>query len=130
MKSILIVEDDQDIRENLSWILENEGYSVLATQNGQTALDLLKACSAEEMPGCIILDLMMPIMDGQTFLMILHRDHPNDLAKIPVLVATAVGNLGATLENLPGSPVKIQKPMDLDELFRAIQARCGKPALS
>src|SRR5262245_59582395 len=80
-KSVLIIEDDPDIREALAEILEDEGYATVLAGNGREALDHL---AKSEMPALILLDLMMPIMDGWQF-----RDEQRrspSYAAIPVVV--------------------------------------------
>ena len=77
---VLIVDDDRDIREALGEILADDGFAVEAAWNGETALDRLEAGFR---PDVIILDLMMPVMDGLTFRE-LQRKHPA-LANIPVV---------------------------------------------
>lgn len=85
---ILIVEDAVDIQVLLTNLLEMEGYDVKTADNGQEAIDLLK--SSTELPGLILLDLMMPVMDGYVF----RREQEKDprLSAIPVVVMTADGD--------------------------------------
>lgn len=126
--SVLIVEDDNDLRRTIAFVLETEGYRVLTAENGQAALDMLKSLSSGELPGCIMLDLMMPVMGGREFLEILVKDHPDDLAKIHVFIATAKGNPKEDLAALPLKLDFIRKPMDIDELLNAVAKYCGRPA--
>lgn len=124
-KHILLVEDDEDIREQMSNILTDEGYNVSATENGQMALDFLSSCDPDNLPGCIILDLMMPVMTGKQF-MDISLNH--DVYKtIPIVVATAKGSAKEEFFDLPDHVEKVKKPMDIDELLRVIEAHCGKP---
>jgi CheY-like chemotaxis protein len=85
---VLVVEDDQDVRTSLVQVLEGEGYVVSAAENGREALDMLRAPA--QLPELILLDLMMPVMNGRHFLEEQSRD-PR-LAPIPVLVMTASSN--------------------------------------
>lgn len=114
---ILIVEDDDSIRETLKMLLEVEGYSVRAVQNGKEALDLLHGF---DMPCLILLDLMMPIMDGWSFL----RERKKDfrLAPIPVVIVSAVAN------NAPMGEVnkEVKKPIDIDILLNVVGQYCRK----
>lgn len=119
-KKILIVEDDMDIRELIAEILSEEGYIIATAENGKMGLDYLVACKSDERPDCIILDLMMPVMTGIQVLENLHRDYPNDLAKIPVIIATAKGSPKDNLTNLPSNVTKIRKPMDVNELIDTV----------
>jgi CheY-like chemotaxis protein len=113
-RSILVVEDDDDIRFGLTYALEDEGYQVTEARNGKEALDQLRAGTR---PDIIILDIMMEVMDGKTFLKIVRRDHPDDLAKIPVVIATA--GRGQPHE-LPAAAALLRKPFDLDALLRVV----------
>ena len=119
-KKILIVEDDMDIRELIAEILTEEGYIIATAENGKIGLDYLVGCKLEERPDCIILDLMMPVMTGIQVLENLQKDYPNDLAKIPVIIATAKGSPKEDLTNMPSNVTKIRKPMDVNELIDTV----------
>ena len=123
-KNILIIEDDPDLRETIAFALQAEGYSTLVASNGRHVLDLLLEHDVVGEPiSCIVLDLMMPEMDGQEFLETLHSRYP-EMAKIPVLVATAVGGNVQTV-SIPYAVHRIQKPMELDELYSAVRESCA-----
>jgi len=124
-KSILVVEDDDDIRAQVIMALESEGYTVNSAENGRAALDYLVSIPDEELPGCIVLDLMMPEMDGTKFMSTVEALHPR-LHGIKILVATAKGSAGNPA-TVPRAVERIQKPFELDELYRAIERHCGKP---
>jgi CheY-like chemotaxis protein len=108
--SVLIVEDDADIREVLADVLECEGYSVMQAANGEEALWLLRS---EPLPSAIVLDLMMPVMNGTEFRVAQLAD-PR-LASIPVIVLTA--NVVAThdIERLAVAH-SLMKPIRLEQL--------------
>lgn len=120
VKKILIIEDDIDIRELIAEILNEEGYVTATAENGKVGLDYLIACQENDRPDCIILDLMMPVMTGLQVLEKLQSDYPNDLAKIPVIIATAKGSPKEELRNMPGNVTKIRKPMDVNELIDTV----------
>jgi CheY-like chemotaxis protein len=82
---VLIVEDDVEIRETLSQVLELEGYAVAAASDGRKAL----ASARQVHPDVILLDLMMPVMDGWQF----RAEQKNDpsISDIPVVVVSALG---------------------------------------
>lgn len=84
-KHILIVEDSTDLQELLARILGRQGYTVSRAYNGQQGLDALR--TMPELPAFILLDLMMPVMDGFGFRQEQRKD-PR-LASIPVVVMTA-----------------------------------------
>ena len=116
MSNILVIEDDLEIRNALTEILAAEGYSVQSAPNGQEGLDLLR--KGNHRPHVIILDLMMPIMDGWIFRN--HQLQDPELSKIPVLVITADGNAKAKAKAM-NALAGIRKPIDLDELLEAIK---------
>jgi len=119
-KKILIIEDDIDIRELIAEILDEEGYITATAENGKIGLDYLIACEVKDRPDCIILDLMMPVMTGLQVLERLQTDYPLDLAKIPVIIATAKGSPKEDLKNMPSNVTKIRKPMDVNELIDTV----------
>ena len=120
-RSILIVEDDLDVREALTQVLEFEGYVVAGATNGQEALDRLRA---GEHPSLILLDLMMPVMDGLQFRAAQMGDP--SLAHIPVIVISADGKVDQKVASL-GVAGYMKKPLDVDSLL-ALIARVGAPA--
>lgn len=117
-RSILLVEDDPEIRESLKEALELEGYDVVPAANGREALDRL---AHERKPCLILLDLMMPVMNGWEFAEALQGNA--ELAAIPIIVVTAFG------QELQRSKITSQdvlaKPVDLDRLFRSVKCICG-----
>jgi CheY-like chemotaxis protein len=125
-KSILVVEDDQDIAKQVVKILEFEGYTVHHCSNGRLALDFLIDSKTEDLPGCIILDLMMPEMDGITFLKEIKSGYDQKFKDIKVLIATAKGS-PVNPEAIPQTEARLQKPFELDELLDAVAANCGIP---
>ena len=112
---ILIVEDDDDIREALSQILELEGYTVREAANGREALDI---SSREPLPSLILLDLMMPIMDGWQFRSEQMKDP--SLAKVPVVVISADAGVHEKVASFGAASV-LPKPISLDRLLQAIE---------
>ncbi len=114
-KRILIVEDADDLRAIMGELLEEEGYEVIGAENGREALDRL--ASTEPLPRLILLDLMMPQMDGYEF-RAEQRKHPR-LSAIPVLLMTARGELDARADEL-GVSGCLKKPFKDIETILAI----------
>jgi CheY-like chemotaxis protein len=127
-KSVLVVEDDKDVRENMAFVLEGEGHTVLQAEHGQAALDLLRRSPPDQLPSLIILDLMMPVMDGKSLLMALRAEGSKELTKIPVLIASARGNLDYEMKDFPEVAGNLQKPMDIDDLFAAVDRYGALPS--
>lgn len=125
-KGVLVVEDDADIRMNLSQVLRLEGYAVFEAADGIEAFTILAALAKDNLPGCILLDIQMPRMSGDEFHHVLQKHYANSWAKIPIVVATVKGS-AASSSPIPKTVERIRKPMDLDELFRVVEKHCGKP---
>ena len=110
--TVLIVEDDPDTREMLGRFLELEGYEVETAANGKQALDRLEAGARARV---IVLDLMMPIMDGWQFRKEqIRREH---IAGIPVIVVSAAGRDRISQID---ADAYLSKPVDLDELLTCV----------
>jgi two-component system chemotaxis response regulator CheY len=119
---VLVVDDDRDIRDSLMEILEDHGYAAVGASNGVEAIDVLRA---HPVPPCLILlDLMMPVMDGRGF-----REeqlkHPA-WAAIPVIVVSAYGDVEAQASELALDYMR--KPLATRPLIAAIERRCGPAA--
>lgn len=114
-KLILLVEDDADIRRNMQRLLESEGYTVMLAENGQVALDSLN--QAQALPGLIILDLMMPVMDGFTFRTLQQGD--SRFAQIPVAIMTADGHLEEKRKRI-GAQGALRKPADINDILDVV----------
>ncbi len=121
--SVLVVDDDQDIRETVKEVLEDEGYSVAIAANGEEALAHLRA-EGHATPGLILLDLSMPVMSGSAFTVELKK-HPA-LKDIPTVVLTAAGRAVEPVD-AEGLAGYLQKPISLEELLGLVERYCGAP---
>ena len=121
--SVLVVDDDDDLRSTVADVLASEGYDVAVAANGREALDKLLD---NVRPDVILLDMMMPELDGLGF-RAEQRQHP-EIAEIPVVVFTAYGVPRDTLDEL-GATALLEKPLRLTELLstieRAVEHRAG-----
>jgi CheY-like chemotaxis protein len=118
---ILIVEDDDDIRDALAQILELEGYAVRQAANGREALDI---SAAQPTPILILLDLMMPVMDGWQFRAEQMKDPT--LSKVPLVVISADASVHQKVASFGAASV-LPKPISLDRLLRAVETLCPLP---
>jgi CheY-like chemotaxis protein len=118
---ILVVEDDKDLRDSLCEALELEGYQVVCVENGQAALRYLATGSR---PCLILLDLMMPVMDGWTFRKELLKDP--SLAAIPVIVMTAAT---PTRAGAIAAQVILHKPLHMGRVVDVVQEHCPDGAV-
>jgi CheY-like chemotaxis protein len=118
-REVLVVEDDTDLREGLSQALRDHGFGVTPTTNGQEALDLLRAGAR---PSVILLDLMMPELNGWQLAAALRRDP--DLSQIPQVVISAY--MDDTEQEALALPADdcLRKPFHLRILIRALERHC------
>lgn len=110
---ILVVEDDHDIREALQGVLGLEGYATSAAENGRDALDLLR--HADPPPFLLLIDLMMPVMNGWDLVAALRRDPA--LARIPIVVVSAIG----ATQPVPPGVLFLKKPVQVDRLLEVVR---------
>jgi CheY-like chemotaxis protein len=113
----MVVDDDAGSLAALADIISMEGYSVDTMSNGREALEHLRG--AKTPPSLIILDLLMPVMDGWQFLAEMEIDPKLSKAHIPVVVVTAL-NAKVTADAI------IPKPIDLERLLHTIDTLLGK----
>jgi two-component system, OmpR family, alkaline phosphatase synthesis response regulator PhoP len=110
---ILIVEDDMSIQEFMSMALEDEGYKVAIASNGAVALDLASSFK----PDLILLDMLMPVMDGREFI-----ESYFGIANSParIIALSASRNLNSVV-NITGVDAFLAKPFNLDELLDCVR---------
>jgi CheY-like chemotaxis protein len=114
--SVLLVEDDADIREAVSSVLEAEGYTVLTAENGAQALAILE----RGQPCVVLLDLMMPVMSGWEFMRVVKENQR--LVDMPVVVVSAYSERKAE-----GVRRVLKKPLDVSKLLAAVAEYCCCP---
>ena len=115
MKQVLVADDDAAVRGAVAGVLTDEGYDVTAVTNGQEALDHCQ----EAPPDLVLLDLMMPVMDGFEFLR-----RGGDGCRAPVIVMSA-GFRKGQLPAGSGAVGFIEKPFDFTELVATVQQHVG-----
>jgi len=108
-KTLLVVDDEPDIRESLRDALEDEGYRVAVARNGKEALEVLRTL---EKPFAVILDIIMPVMSGAEFYAAIQAD-PR-YARTPVLISTSDAS------RAPAGVLIMKKPIDLERLLDAV----------
>ena len=117
-RRILVVDDDADIRELLLSVLRDDGYEVVAASNGREALAALETFPAD----LVVLDLMMPVMDGWTFAQRMHEKW-----SIPIVIISAANDLqrhAATIHAVAA----VKKPFDIETLLPRIATLAGGAA--
>ncbi len=116
---ILVVEDELSQREALAEVLSRLGYEVQCAANGSEALELMR--HSENLPGLILLDLMMPVMDGWEFRAEQRRDRT--LAEVPVVMLSALDDI--VEKALQSGAVGLPKPLQWQALLRVVERFCG-----
>jgi CheY-like chemotaxis protein len=114
--SILVVDDDEDVCEAIRESLDDAGYDVAVAENGAEALATLRA--SEVRPALVLLDLMMPIMDGAQFLRELRAD--DELRDLTVVLFSADGGAHANATSL-GANDGLRKPVQLRDLLAMVE---------
>jgi CheY-like chemotaxis protein len=119
-KSILVVEDHEDIRESVVEVLRMEGFRVESAENGQAALDIIGKL---ERP-LILLDMMMPVMNGWEFLEV-RKSNPA-LSECPVVVVSAVPADKALVPDtgLVHAEGLLSKPINIHNLLKIVETYC------
>lgn len=113
-KKVLLVEDDLEIRDILQDLLEAEGYDVIPASHGKQALEFLAGVPAEGLPSLVVLDMMMPLVDGSQVLASMKSDPK--LSPIPVVVLSAVAR-----ERPAGAAAFLRKPIPLQKFFDTVR---------
>jgi two-component system chemotaxis response regulator CheY len=113
LKTVLIVEDDVCIREILQYALQSEGYHVTSVENGKRGMEQL---AKNPPPSIVLLDMMMPVMNGREFLDAIRANEM--LQDLPVVVFSA----NSSKKNAMGANAFLRKPTDLDSLIQTIES--------
>ena len=113
MAQLLVVDDEKDVLEMMSLLLEDRGFQVVTERDGRAAIERLMTGFR---PDAIVLDLMMPVMDGRSFLQRLGQ-LPEPVCSTPVMVLTATRR-PALMEGV----ALLAKPFDMDELVAGLDA--------
>ncbi len=117
---ILVVEDELSQREALAEVLSRLGYEVQCAANGSEALALIR--HSESLPGLILLDLMMPVMDGWEFRAEQRKDRT--LAEVPVVILSALDDTAQkTVQD--GAAAFLSKPLHWQALLHVVERFCG-----
>lgn len=114
---VLVVDDEADQRDSLAMLLEMKGIAADTAENG---LDALRKLWRGERYDAVLLDLMMPVMDGAAFWGELSKDP--SLADIPVIVISGVAQFDAAKRI--GAAAHFRKPVDLKQLYRTLERYC------
>ena len=114
---VLVVEDDSATRQGLLAFLEEEGYAAVGAENGKRALEVLEQI---ESPGLILLDLMMPVMDGWQFLS--ERAAAQLARECPIVLLSGL----AFIQDAPGVADFLPKPVNFEKLRACLDRFCRR----
>ena len=119
-RKILVIEDDEDIALSLAELLEDVGYEVEKASNGLVAIKSLEKSleNSDNLPSLIILDLMMPVMDGRSFRN--EQVKNSKLREIPVVVMSADGNVERKIAET-GAAGYLKKPVNIDDIIKTLE---------
>lgn len=111
MGSIWIIDDDEDIREVMTYALESEGHEVYGLDDAEEALNSLEELNLNDFPSLILVDYLMPKIDGLEFI---HRFREKWGNRTAIALCSGMGSLD---EEIPSGVIEINKPIELDELL-------------
>jgi CheY-like chemotaxis protein len=114
-RPLLVVDDDTDLREALEEVLRDAGHTVLGASNGREALDVL--ARTRPLPGLVLLDMMMPVLDGLGFAQELHT--VPEWRDIPVVIFSASASNAAVAREV-GACAYLRKPVDVEVLVETV----------
>jgi CheY-like chemotaxis protein len=127
-RAVLVVDDDDDIRSAVQEVLEEEGFETIGAANGKQALDVLHGCTY--LPALILLDLMMPEMDGWEFLVRIDEDPT--LHQVPVALMSAHPSVRRAFDHGKDHPVAesllLPKPLNLLRLLSIVHSIVPDPS--
>jgi DNA-binding response OmpR family regulator len=119
IKRILIVDDNEDIRFLMSHLLKSQGYDVKIAENGEAALSQLETTSEDNWPDCILLDWLMPKVDGLTFLTKLQH---NNLSLKTTFVIMSGNEINGPVPSIGKKIHHVVKPFDIDRMMNLIKS--------
>jgi CheY-like chemotaxis protein len=117
-RTILLIDDDSDIRDAMCLILQHSGYRTVTASNGAEGIRALAADGAVDL---ILLDMMMPVMDGWGFRR--SQEEGPAFSKIPVVVLTGDGRASAKAAAI-GAAGYLKKPLEMEDLLAAVLRHC------
>ena len=117
MGTVLVVDDDEGIREVVTTVLSGEGYTVHEARNGAEALALV----ALELPAVILLDMRMPVLDGWRFAATYRQQHDHEAPLVCMTAATDAAQRAAEI----AAEATLAKPFDLEDLLAVVGRYCA-----
>jgi CheY-like chemotaxis protein len=124
MKSVVVIDDDIDVRDVIAFAVGNDGFDVTSYSNGREALEVLLKTPQENLPGLIIVDYLMPEMDGLTFINEINAKHSKHLGHVALAFSSAMGSVEPQIIS-KNEIIYLHKPMELEELLKIVRKFCS-----
>lgn len=124
MKKVYVIDDDLDVRDIIVFALENSGFSVTSFTNGEEAFQALLDSPTKDLPGLIIVDYLMPVMDGVTFINQVQNCNKKEIINITLALSSAMGQMDPAISNLK-NVIHLPKPMELEDLLLVAKNHCS-----
>lgn len=128
-RTILIVEDEPDIRQMLVVALEGAGYRVVQASNGRQAIIAAKVPPKDERPDCILMDLNLPHVDGLDAIRLIRQSAPMPLCNVPIVVLSGLdSSIWREKALAAGCNEFLSKPIEPKDLIEVVKRYTDKPA--
>lgn len=124
MKPVYVIDDDLDVRDIIVYALESSGFDVTSFSNGEEAYKALIDCHKEKLPGLILVDYLMPVMDGVTFINTVQKSEKKEILDIVLAFSSAMGPMDPVLNEIKGV-IHLPKPMELEDLLKLAKKHCS-----
>jgi len=124
MKPVYVIDDDTDVRDIIVYALENSGFQVRSFSNGEEAFSALKNTEVKNLPGLVLVDYLMPVMDGVAFIESVKSSESKDIKDIVLALSSAMGPMDPVLSQIQNI-IHLPKPMELEDLLQLAKKHCS-----
>lgn len=124
MKSVYVIDDDMDVRDIIVFALESSGFDVRSFGNGEEAFTALNDSETKDLPGLVLVDYLMPVMDGVAFIESVKSSESKEIKQIALALSSAMGPMDPVLSKLKGI-IHLPKPMELEDLLQLAKKHCS-----
>ena len=124
MKPVYVIDDDMDVRDIIVYALESSGFAVQAFANGEEAFNALNQTNSMNLPGLVLVDYLMPVMDGVAFIESVKNSEKKEIQDIVLALSSAMGPMDPVLSKLKDI-IHLPKPMELEDLLQLAKKHCS-----